>query len=567
MQTVWNVPGRTSGVNPAAFASGEPPPSLPPDPPDPASPLSPVNFPSLIDSTSNTVLNGRSRKGLRKEQRSLSITTSSTEQRKDATTSSESITMEIEQETQTLSTTSTVPETSSPSFPTIPSPLLPAPVAVNPIPVPSTFGLVEKPVQNQTLLEKLRASADNTLRRLAPITITPSGRPRVVIPDTVFRKGAEIHKDYIICYFNGKSLPYNQIQSVFNYMWGKGKKLEIHNNPLNHSAIVRIQSEYLRNKILEKNIWYVGDSMFHTAQWNSDHSMSTPPLKAIKIWVHLTGVPLDLRYDEGLSLVAGLVGEPKETDDFTKNMVSLTVSHVKVEVDLTAPLPPVVEFERESGEVVEVLVHYPWVPPTCSHCHELGHIVRNCLSYSPPPAPETEKSKASVNPETHPKTPQKPLQKPQASKSSFTPAKTSKKAQKRYQPVLNPLAFEPAPTIPVPQSSSSHLPAPIKALSDLMFPHSTSNDTAKVTFSSPDPPPRPSLKRSRSSPTLSPPSSSKAIPFSDKQNPFLPLTDNLFDPNIPLPSPKSPDPTFKQKTFTFGSIGHPPPEDPPNPSQ
>lgn len=100
--------------------------------------------------------------------------------------------------------------------------------------------------------------------------------------------------------------------------------------------------------------------MFHTAQWNSNHSMSTPPLKAIQIWAHLTGVPLDLRYDEGLSLVAGLVGEPKET------------------------LPPVVEFERESGEVVEVQVHYPWVPPTCSHCHELGHILRNCLTYTPP---------------------------------------------------------------------------------------------------------------------------------------------------------------------------------------
>lgn len=34
--------------------------------------------------------------------------------------------------------------------------------------------------------------------------------------------------------------------------------------------------------------------------------------------------------------------------------------------------------------MVEVQVHYPWVPPTCSHCHELGHILRNCLTYTPP---------------------------------------------------------------------------------------------------------------------------------------------------------------------------------------
>lgn len=147
-------------------------------------------------------------------------------------------------------------------------------------------------------------------------------------------------------------------------MWGKRKRLEIHNNPLNRSTIVRIPSDYLRQKILEKNIWYVGDTVFHTAQWSSQHSASTPSLKAIKIWAHLTGVPLDLRHQEGLSLVAGLVGDPKETDDFTKNLVSLTLSHVKVEVDLTKPLPSVVELERQSGEVVEVLVLYPWVPPT-----------------------------------------------------------------------------------------------------------------------------------------------------------------------------------------------------------
>ncbi|KAF3571029.1 hypothetical protein F2Q69_00061492 [Brassica cretica] len=123
--------------------------------------------------------------------------------------------------------------------------------------------------------------------------------------------------------------------------------------------------------------------MFHTAQWSSEHSKSTPPLQAIKIWAHLTEVLLDLRHEEGLSLVARLIGDPKETGDFTKNLVSLTLSHVKVEVDLTKLLPPVVEFERQSGEVVEVAVHYPWVPATCAHCKELGHTMRNCLSYCP----------------------------------------------------------------------------------------------------------------------------------------------------------------------------------------
>ena len=141
--------------------------------------------------------------------------------------------------------------------------------------------------------------------------------------------------------------------------------------------------------------------------------------------------------------MAGLVGEPKDTDEFTRNLVSLTVCHVKVEVDLTVPLPKVVEFERENGEVVELSVHYSWVPPTCSHCHELGHIIRNCLTYFPAP-PDKEKAPSNEQPATQkskdfPQTPRsKPSQKtPQNNQktnqntkkpnSSFTPSKDSRK--------------------------------------------------------------------------------------------------------------------------------------------
>lgn len=419
--------------------------------------------------------------------------------------------------------------------------------------------------QKQTLVEKLRASTDMSLKSLVPVTLAPSGRPRVVIPDSVFKKGAEIHQDFIICYFNGKSPPFKQIQSVFNYMWGKGGQLEIHNNPLNRTVIVRIQSPYLRQKILEKNIWYVGDSMFHTAQWNSNHSSSTPPLKAIKIWAHLTGVPLDLRYDEGLSLVAGLVGEPKETDEFTKNMVSLTVAHVKVEVDLTLPLPPVVEFERESGEVVEVQVHYPWVPPTCSHCHQLGHILRNCLTYTPP-APEKGKEKASASTTEQKGDPQPPktINIPPPASHDFTPSKASRKNQKRYQAISKPQS--------TPNLNPDHAPQDLLVITpDLpstslnqqlpSLPLGASPLTAPINFSSPIPVPRPSLKRSRSSPILSPPVSITANPFSALQHLDCPdSTPPIL--SLPLPSTPAIDPTFHKTPSLFVSGGLPLPGDP-----
>ncbi|CAN7032307.1 unnamed protein product, partial [Brassica rapa subsp. trilocularis] len=261
----------------------------------------------------------------------------------------------------------------------------------NPSPSPNLFT-----APNPTLAEKIRRSEDKTLKRLAPLQFSETGRPRVLIPDEVFKKGADLHKDFIVCYFKGRPPPYSHIQSVLNHMWGKGKRLEIHNNPNTRSVL-----------------------------WTSAHSDQSPSLQSIQIWAHLHGVPLDLRHTDGLSFVAGLVGEPKETDDFTKNLVSLTLSHVKVEVDLMKPLPSIVEFTRQSGEVVEVLVTYPWLPPTCTHCKELGHIVKNCLHIpltKSPPLASKEKTKTQTKEVDKSATPTK-TDKPKDARQSRTPTK------------------------------------------------------------------------------------------------------------------------------------------------
>ncbi|KAG5412199.1 hypothetical protein IGI04_008518 [Brassica rapa subsp. trilocularis] len=367
------------------------------------------------------------------------------------------------------------------------------------------------------LLEKIRKQEDKSLKRLAPVTLSEKGVPRVLIPDSVFQIGAEIHKDFIICYFNGKTPPYTQIQSVLSHMWGKGKRVEIHMNPLSRSMLVRIPSDYLRQKILEKSAWYVGDSMFQAVQWSSSASTSPPNLESIQIWAHLTGVPLDLRHQQGLSLVAGLVGEPKETDDFTKNLVSLTLSHVKVAVNLTKPLPSVVEFVRQSGEVVEVQVTYPWVPPTCTYCKELGHVSRNCPQA--PPAPKSsetpakkaqnapsasQKGKNVAAPSVAPTVAHSTSNLPPHSASGSTHASASTSSSSFFQPEVNlppkPATFAtsfqtPRKNFP-PSPALAHVPKPL-----------TSPLTSIIPSTPPSPPDTfltPSLKRPRPDPDQKP---------------------------------------------------------------
>ncbi|CAA7040468.1 unnamed protein product [Microthlaspi erraticum] len=279
---------------------------------------------------------------------------------------------------------------------------------------------------------------------------------------------------------------------------------------------------------------------------------------AIQLWAHLTGVPLDLRHQRGLSFVAGLVGEPKETDDFTKNLVSLTLSHVKVEVDLTKKLPDIVEFERDSGEVVEVLVHYPWLPPKCSHCHELGHIAKNCLLLPVPPKPVTNQPEKTQTKKVY----QKKTSQADPSKSPVDPALSSQLEVSTKEPPPSQLGNCPNPE-PIPQkhSSSSSVPCPLSKKPPLPllpssikplpkpFPPVIIALPATITPSGEpfqySPPPIPKLsglKRSRSHPNLlnhRDPSPLTALPSFEAKNPSLPSTPQKlpsFEPkNPPIP--------------------------------
>lgn len=291
---------------------------------------------------------------------------------------------------------STLPPASSPPVNTVLKPYNTNPVNTVPKPYNPNPSHPIPPLKPSTWASKVKPNTDRALKRLSPQTFSPEGVPRVIIPDEIYRKGAELHKDFIVCRFFGRIPAYSLIQNVLNYMWGKGKHLEIHMIPNKKSVLVRLPNEFIRDKVLLKRLWYVDTAMFHASRWSEFSEDFTPSLKKIQLWAHLKGVPFDLIYDEGLSHIAGQIGEPKETDDWTLNLSSISTAHVKVEIDTSTPLPKVVEVGRSDGTFVNVEVEYPWVPPICAHCKEIGHIQRNCLLL-PPPAPPTNQSNSSTS--------------------------------------------------------------------------------------------------------------------------------------------------------------------------
>ncbi|VVA97124.1 unnamed protein product [Arabis nemorensis] len=250
---------------------------------------------------------------------------------------------------------------------------------VSPPPSASETTTTSQP-NNNTWAARIKVTADRSLKSLATPTISSNGVPRVRIPDAVFNKGAELHKDFIIGIFMGKTPSYSHIQSVLTHIWGRGRKLEIHLRHADRSMMVRIPNDHIREKIVEQEIWHIGNSLFYVAQWSAKVALKTPTMKSIPLWAHVRDVPFDLYHQQGLSLVAGLIGDPVEADEYTIRMVNISVAHLKVRANCTKALPSTVEIERDDGFVVPVSVEYPWRPPTCPCCHFLGHLQSHCSS-------------------------------------------------------------------------------------------------------------------------------------------------------------------------------------------
>ncbi|KAG7578318.1 hypothetical protein ISN45_Aa03g025130 [Arabidopsis thaliana x Arabidopsis arenosa] len=226
----------------------------------------------------------------------------------------------------------------------------------------------------------------------APVLISAEGRPRVQVPNAVFERGAKLHGDYIVGIFYGKAPSYGKIWGVLNFLWGKDKRVTIHNLS-NNAFLFYIPSPSLRKRVLQHELWRVGDSPFFVMPWKSEFSFNPPSLENAPVWASIKDIPFDLITPEGLSIICRTLGRAVDYKPFN----SINSAEVKVVVDLTKPLPSVLEIEREDGHILLLKVTFPWLPPLCSFCKEIGHKSALC-----PNAPISVKQSSASRVDNHP---------------------------------------------------------------------------------------------------------------------------------------------------------------------
>lgn len=218
--------------------------------------------------------------------------------------------------------------------------------------------------------------------------------------------------------------------------------------------------------------------MFYVSQRSEHPEDYSPSLQRIQLWAHLKRVPFDLMYDAGLSHIAGQIGDPRETDDWTLSLISISIAHVRVEIDTTIPLPSQVEVGRSNGTFVTVDVEYPWMPPSCAHCKEVGYIQRHCPLLPPPTALTHKQNPPPKNPNTQPpSSPHPPKKANPSNKFCFScrtmghlmnncpkaPQDWTLVNRRKPPPAVDPQTTPPLAQIPLPTSNSQSGPTPIPA--------------------------------------------------------------------------------------------------------
>ncbi|ESQ37536.1 hypothetical protein EUTSA_v10002893mg, partial [Eutrema salsugineum] len=144
----------------------------------------------------------------------------------------------------------------------------------------------------------------------------------------------------------------------------RDRKVTIQNLSSN-AFLFYIPSAALRRKVLQHELWRVGDSPFFVTEWKASFSLDSPSLHRAPIWAKIH----NLVTDEGMSFIAKPLGVVVDVKPF----LSFNSTEIKVIADLTQKLPDSMEIEREDGEVVILSISYPWLPPFCSICEEIGH--------------------------------------------------------------------------------------------------------------------------------------------------------------------------------------------------
>ncbi|XP_021975474.1 uncharacterized protein LOC110870598 [Helianthus annuus] len=157
-------------------------------------------------------------------------------------------------------------------------------------------------------------------------------------------------------------------------------------------------------KLLEDGPWMNRNVPIILNEWSPSVNLVKEDIMAIPVWVKMHDVPLAAFTEDGLSLLASKIGDPKMLDSYTASMCAeswgrSSFARALIEVHAGSELKRTVKvavlgLDGSGFSMAEVKVEYDWEPLRCATCCVFGHDGNLCTKNPKTVVEEGSKSDA-----------------------------------------------------------------------------------------------------------------------------------------------------------------------------
>ncbi|XP_021979685.1 uncharacterized protein LOC110875793 [Helianthus annuus] len=209
----------------------------------------------------------------------------------------------------------------------------------------------------------------------------------VVLPRESVRVVQNKMANTLYGYFLGDRVAYPVVDYFVRNNW---KKYGVQKSMMNANGFFffKFSDEAGMLNALKDGPWIIRSQPLFLDIWSPTSKLEKKEVKKVQIWVKIHDVLIAAYTEDGLSMIATTIGEPKVLDSYTSSMCTdmwgwssyaralIEVSaekSLRENITLAIPEPEGEGFVKES-----MSVKYEWSPLRCGHCCVFGHSNETC---------------------------------------------------------------------------------------------------------------------------------------------------------------------------------------------
>ncbi|XP_022040145.1 uncharacterized protein LOC110942657 [Helianthus annuus] len=209
----------------------------------------------------------------------------------------------------------------------------------------------------------------------------------VVLPRESVRVVQNKMANTLYGYFLGDRVAYPVVDYFVRNNW---KKYGVQKSMMNANGFFffKFSEEAGMLNVLKDGPWIIRSQPLFLDIWNPTTKLEKKELKKVQVWVKIHDVPIAAYTEDGLSMIATTIGEPKVLDSYTSSMCTdmwgrssyaRALIEVSAEKSLREQITLAIPEPEGEGFVKETMsVEYEWSPLRCGHCCVFGHSNETC---------------------------------------------------------------------------------------------------------------------------------------------------------------------------------------------